>query len=350
MRVGMPLPYSGGFAEVVRDIVDFEAAGLDVAFVPEAYSFDGVSQLGYLAAKTTRLQLASGILNIYSRTPTLLAMTAAGLDYVSEGRFLLGVGASGPQVIEGFHGLPYTAPLARTREVVQICRSVWRRERVDHQGTYVHVPLTPEHGGSGLGKPLKLINTPVRERVPMLLAALGPKNVALAAELFEAWEPIFYYPEMAQAAFGDALAEGTAKRDPALGSLEIYADTRVLVTEDADEEARALQVVRDNLALYVGGMGARGKNFYNDLAGRYGFEAEAAKVQDLYLDGRKEEAAAALPEELVRGISLIGPRSRVAERVAAFREAGVTTVNATPIGADHPARLASIAALIELVK
>jgi F420-dependent oxidoreductase-like protein len=350
MRVGMPMPYSGGFAEAVADITDFEAAGVDVVFIPEAYSFDGVSQLGYVAAKTSRVQLASGILNVYSRTPTLLAMTAAGLDYVSEGRFLLGLGASGPQVVEGFHGVPYAAPLARTREVVEICRSVWRRERVEHQGSHFHIPLTPEHGGSGLGKPLKLINHPVRERVPMLLAALGPKNVALAAELFEAWEPIFYYPEGAQEAFGAALAEGAAKRDPALGPLEIYADTRLLVTEDRDEEAHGLQQVRDHLALYVGGMGARGKNFYNDLAVRYGFAGEAADVQDLYLAGKKAEAAAALPDELVRGVSLIGSRSHVAERVAAFAEAGVTTINASPVGADHAARLASVATLVELVK
>jgi len=348
VQIGMPMSYSGGFGEAARDIADFEAAGLDVVFVPEAYTFDAVSQLGYLAARTTTLQIASGILNVYSRTPALLAMTAAGLDFVSGGRFVLGIGASGPQVVEGFHGMPYTAPLARTREVVEVCRTVWRREPLDHQGTHVKVPLRPEDGGSGLGKPLKLINHPVRERVPMLLAALGPKNVALAAELFEAWEPIFYLPEGAKAAFGDALAEGNAKRDPALGPLQVYADTRVLVTEDPEEEERGLAAVRAHLALYIGGMGARGKNFYNDLAVRFGFEAEARTVQDLFLDGRKAEAAAALPEELVRGVSLVGPRSRVAERVAAFAEAGVTTLNAAPVGDDHATRLASIAALVEL--
>jgi F420-dependent oxidoreductase-like protein len=348
MRVGMPMSYSGGFAETVAQIAEYEAAGLDVLFVPEAYSFDSVSQLGYLAARTSRLQIASGILNVYSRTPSLLAMTAAGLDYVSDGRFILGLGASGPQVVEGFHGMPYTAPLGRTREVVEVCRSVWRREAVQHQGKYIHVPLTPEHGGSGLGKPLKLINHPVRSRVPMLLAALGPKNVALAAELFEAWEPIFYYPEGSSAAFGDALAEGKAKRDASLGDLQVFADCRALVTDDPDEEARGLQAVREHLALYIGGMGARGKNFYNDLAVRYGFEAEAVTVQDLFLDGKKGEAAAALPDELVRGVSLVGPRSHVAERLAAFAEAGVTTVTAAPVGDDHASRLATISALVEL--
>ena len=348
MRIGMPMAYSGDFAETMGQIEEYEAVGLDVLMVAEAYTFDAVSQLGYLAARTSRMQIASSILNIYSRTPSLLAMTAAGLDFVSDGRFILGVGASGPQVIEGFHGMPYTAPLARTREIVEICRSVWRREPVQHQGTHFHVPLTPEHGGSGLGKPLKLINHPVRKRVPMMLAALGPKNVALAAELFEAWAPIFYYPEGSRSAFGDALAEGTAKRDPDLGPLQVFADARALVTEDADEEARGLQAARDHLALYIGGMGARGKNFYNDLAARFGFEAEAATVQDLFLGGRKAEAAAALPDELVRGVSLIGPRSRVAERLAAFAEAGVTTVTAAPVGGDHATRLATIAALVEL--
>jgi F420-dependent oxidoreductase-like protein len=348
MRIGMPLAYSGDFAETADAIAEYEAVGLDVVFLAESYSFDAVSRLGYLAARTTRLQLASGILNVYSRTPALLAMTAAGLDHVSNGRFLLGIGASGPQVVEGFHGLPYTAPLARTREVVEICRSVWRREPLDHQGAQIHVPLTPEHGGSGLGKPLKLINHPVRERVPMLLAALGPRNVALAAELFEAWEPIFFFPEGSTAAFGDALAEGTARRDAALGPLQVFADAKVLVTEDRDEEARGLQEVRDHLALYVGGMGARGRNFYNDLACRYGFEAEARRVQDLFLTGRKAEAAAALPEELVRGVSLVGSRARVADRLAAFAGAGVTTLNAAPVGADPAARLASITALVEL--
>jgi len=348
MRIGMPISYSGGFADTVDQIAEFESAGLDVLFVAEAYTFDAVSQLGFLAARTSRLQIAAGILNIYSRTPALIAMTAAGLDYVSDGRFVLGLGASGPQVIEGFHGMPYTAPLARTREVVDICRQVWRREPVDHQGKYIHVPLTPEHGGSGLGKPLKLINHPVRDRIPMLLAALGPKNVALAAELFEAWEPIFYHPEGSRDAFGDALAEGLAKRVPELGPLQIYADVKALVTDDPNEEAAGLAAVRQHLALYIGGMGARGKNFYNDLAARYGFEAAAKEVQDLFLDGKKAEAAAALPDELVRGVSLVGPRGYVAERMSAFAEAGVTTLVASPAGSDHAGRLRTISTLAEL--
>ncbi|WP_346619296.1 LLM class F420-dependent oxidoreductase [Blastococcus montanus] len=345
MRIGMPISYSGGFDRAAAAIAEYESAGLDTVYVAEAYSFDAVSQLGYLAARTTTLELVSGILNIYSRTPSLLAMTAAGLDFVSGGRFTLGIGASGPQVVEGFHGVPYTAPLGRTREVVEICRTVWRRERLDHHGRYLDVPLTPERGGSGLGKPLKLINEPVRPRIPMLLAAIGPKNVALAAELFEAWQPAFFLPEGSATAFGDALAEGTARRDPELGPLQVVADTSLLITEDPAEEAAALDRVRANLALYVGGMGARGKNFYNDLAGRYGFAEQAGTVQDLYLAGRKDDAAAALPEEFVRGIALIGPHGHVAERVAAFRDAGVTTLNATPLAAGHDERLRSIETL-----
>lgn len=323
MRIGMPLSYSGGFALAGAGIAEYEDAGLDVLFVPEAYSFDSVSQLGFLAARTTRLQLASGILDLYSRAPELLAVTAAGLDYISGGRFILGLGASGPQVVEGFHGLEYTSPVIRAREVAEVCRSVWR-------------------GRSP--------NGPGRKGVPMLLAALGPKNVALAAELFEGWEPTFFYPDAAKEVFGAVLAEGAAKRDQALGPLQIYADAAVLITEDPDEEARGLDRVREQLALYIGGMGTRDRNLYADLVGRYGFEAEARHVQDLYLAGKKAGAAAALPDQLVRGVSLVGPRSRVAERVAAFAEAGVTTINASPVGAGHATRVASIAILAELAK
>ena len=201
MRIGMALNYAGGFAETVAELGDYEKAGLDIVFVPEAYSFDAVSQLGFIAAKTQRLEIASGILQLYARTPTLTAMTAAGLDYVSGGRFTLGIGASGPQVIEGWHGVPYDAPVGRTREIIEICRAVWRRERLEHAGRHYTIPLPPDQG-TGLGKPLKLINHPVRERIPIVVAALGPKNVELAAELAEGWEPIFYYPEKAAQVVG----------------------------------------------------------------------------------------------------------------------------------------------------
>src|SRR5690242_16573028 len=205
MRIGMFLSYAGGFAETVTDLADYERAGLDIVFVPEAYSFDAVSQLGFIAAKTERVQIASGIFQLYSRTPALAAMTAAGLDYVSGGRFTLGIGASGPQVIEGWHGVPYDAPIGRTREVIEICRAVWRRERLEYAGRHYTIPLPPDQG-TGLGKPLKLINHPVRDRIPIVVAALGPKNVAMAAELAEGWEPIFYLPEKAGEVWREPLA------------------------------------------------------------------------------------------------------------------------------------------------
>ncbi|MCW2866657.1 MAG: class F420-dependent oxidoreductase [Marmoricola sp.] len=350
MKIGMPLSYAGGFNETVEELREFEAVGLDIVLLPEAYSFDAVSQLGFIAAKTSTVELCSSILNIYSRTPTLLAMTAAGLDHISGGRFVLGIGASGPQVVEGFHGLKYDAPLARTREVAEICRQVWRREKIDHHGRFYDIPLTVDQGGTGLGKPLKLINHPVRDRIPMMLAALGPKNVELAAELFEGWEPIFYLPERAQEAFGGPLAAGAAKRSADLPALAITVDTKVLITEDADEKAAGERQLREHLALYIGGMGARGKNFYNDLAARFGFEEAAAEIQDLFLDGRKADASAAVPDELLHGVALIGAPGWVAERVAAFAEAGVTTLNATPMATTHHRRVTDIAALKEYAR
>jgi F420-dependent oxidoreductase-like protein len=221
MKIGTGVSYADkGFGETVDRLVELEKAGLDLVNMPEAYSFDAVSQLGFIAARTERLELCSAILQIYTRTPSLTAMTAAGLDYVSNGRFTLGLGASGPQVIEGFHGVRYDAPLGRTREIIEICRQVWRRERVDYQGKYYTIPL-PKDEGTGLGKSLKLINHPVRERVPVQLAAIGPKNVALAAELAEVWEPLFFSPEQADEVWGESLAAGRKLRDPSLPPLRI---------------------------------------------------------------------------------------------------------------------------------
>jgi F420-dependent oxidoreductase-like protein len=348
VRIGMPLNYAGGFKETVAELGDLEKAGLDLVTVPEAYSFDAISQLGYIAATTERVQIASAILQIYTRTPTLTAMTAAGLDYVSDGRFMLGIGASGPQVIEGFHGVRYDAPLGRTREIVDICRKVWRRERVEHDGRYYQIPL-PADQGTGLGKPLKIINHPVRERIPISLAATGPKNVALAAEIAEGWQPIFFHPQRAHSVWGDALAEGRARRDPALGELDVIVPAALAITEDGEDPTRRLDLVRPLLALYIGGMGARGRNFYNDLACRYGYTDEAKVIQDLYLDGRKDEAAAAVPIELVRAISLIGPAGFVREQLAAFTEAGVTTITVTPLARTHAQRLRLLEQLRNLV-
>ncbi len=344
MRIGMALNYAGGFKETAAELADFEKAGLDIVFVPEAYSYDAVSQLGYLAAVTERLQLASGIMQLYSRTPTLTAMTAAGLDYVSGGRFNLGIGASGPQVVEGWHGVPYDAPVGRTREIIEICRAVWRRERVEYAGKHYQIPL-PEGQGTGLGKALKLINHPVRDRIPIIVAALGPKNVELAAELAEGWEPIFYYPEKAPGVWGASLAAGRAKRDPALGPLDVIAQTALAIGDDV---TGLIDLIRPVQALYIGGMGAREKNFYNALAVRYGYAREAAAIQDAYLAGRKDEAAGLIPQELLESVSLIGPRSYVAERVAAMRESGVTTLNVAPLGTTHAERVALIEQIRDL--
>jgi F420-dependent oxidoreductase-like protein len=336
MRVGMMLGYAGGFSETVDELADFERAGLDIVFVPEAYSFDAVSQLGFIAARTTRLEIASGILPIYSRTPALTAMTAAGLDFVSGGRFTLGLGTSGPQVIEGWHGVPYDAPVGRTRELVEICRMVWRRDRLDYHGKHYTLPY---EGGTGLGKPLKLINHPVRERIPIVIAALGPKNVALAAEVAEGWQPIFYFPEKAAIAWDAPLAEGKARRDPALGTLDVIASAPLAIGDDV---TGLRDLTRPVFALYIGGMGARGRNFYYDLACRFGYESEADTIQEAYLAGRKDEAAALVPADLVEKTALIGPAGYVAERLEAFRAAGVTTLNVTPLAATHAARLADI--------
>lgn len=330
MRTGVFLSYSGGFRASVEQVAVLEKQGVNLALVAEAYSYDAVSQLGYLAAKTSTIELGSGIFPIYTRTPTLLAMTAAGLDYVSDGRFRLGIGTSGPQVVEGFHGLPFDAPMGRTREVVEICRQVWRREKVSHQGKNYQIPLPPDRG-TGLGKSLRLINHPVRERIPIHIASLGEQNVALTAEIAEGWQPIFYYPERADRVWGDALRAGTAKRDPELGELDVMVGVSLAIGDDVEER---LNWAKPELALYIGGMGAKGKNFYHNVATKYGFGEVADRIQELYLSGRKAEAISAVPDELVRNISLIGPRGYVKERIAAFAEAGVTTLLATPVTGD----------------
>jgi F420-dependent oxidoreductase-like protein len=344
VKIGLGINYAGGFKEVAAEVADLERAGLDIVFVPEAYSFDAVSALGYLAACTERVQLASGILQLYTRTPTLTAMTAAGLDYVSDGRFILGLGASGPQVIEGFHGVPYDAPIARTREVVQICRQVWRRERVQFEGEHYTIPL-PKGRGTGLGKPLKLINTPVRERIPVLLAALGPKNVELTAEIAEGWQPIFFLPEKAGDVWGAALAAGRARRDPALGDLDVYAGPALAIGDNVEP---LREFIKPHLALYIGGMGAKGKNFYHALATSYGYGPQADRIQELYLAGEKDAAAKAVPDDLVRDVSLIGSAAFVKERIAAFREAGVTALNVVPFAETPAARVKLIEQLREL--
>ncbi len=330
MKLSMPVTYAGSPVQTAELVVAAEKAGLDNAWVAEAYTFDAPTMMGYLAAKTERVEIGAGILPIYSRTPTLIGMTAAGLDAVSGGRAVLGLGVSGPQVIEGWHGVPYDKPLARTREVLDICRAVWRREVVQHEGLY-NIPL-PRGQGTGLGKPLKLINQPVRDRIPIWLAALGDKNVEMTAELAEGWLPFLVLPEKLREVYGAALDAGAAKRAPELGPLQINGGGILALEEN--HFAVAESVARGMAALYIGGMGARGKNFYNTVACRYGYPDEAAQIQDLYLDKRREQAAAAVPADLIARTNLIGPPGYVQERIAALREAGVTHLHVNPIGSD----------------
>src|SRR5262245_37727272 len=269
-------------------------------------------------------------------------MTAAGLDYVSNGRFNLGIGVSGPQVIEGWHGVTYDAPVGRTRETIEICRAVWRRDRLTYQGKHYQIPL-PAGQGTGLGKALKIINHPVRDRIPIFVAAVGPRTTAMAAELAEGWQPIFYFPERAASIWGDAVAAGQAKRDPALPPLDVIAQAMLAIGDDV---ADYVDFGRPVLALYVGGMGARGQNFYTKLASDYGYPQEAIAIQDAYLAGRKDEAAALVPRSLLEGISLIGPTSHVAERIAVLKSSGVTTLNIQPMAPTHAERVR----LVEQIK
>ncbi|GAB4010621.1 LLM class F420-dependent oxidoreductase [Nocardioides ultimimeridianus] len=346
MKLGMIINYAGEFAETVDLIVAYEQAGLEMVAMPEAYSYDAVSLLGFLAAKTEKVELMSAILQVYSRTPALLAMTAAGMDYVSGGRFILGLGASGPQVVEGFHGVKYDAPLGRTREVVEICRTVWKREVLDHAGKYYKAPLTKEDGGTGLGKPLKLINHPVRSDIPVSIAALGEKNVELVAEISQGWQPLFFHPLKARQAWGSALDAGLAKRDPSLGELDIQLQISYHLGEPSPEE---VQKVRDQLALYIGGMGARDKNFYNQLACRYGYEDEAKEIQDLYLSGQKAEAARIVPADLVEAVTLMGDEDSIRRQLTELDDAGVRTLLINPVAADPADRVAHVQALSGLL-
>jgi F420-dependent oxidoreductase-like protein len=338
MLLSTQLQYGDDPVRNAEAVVAMEQAGLDVVWVAEAYSYDAVSLMGYLAARTERVQIGSGILPIYTRTPTLTAMTAAGLDALSGGRAILGLGASGPQVIEGFHGVPYDKPVARTREIIDICRRVWRRERLTNDGLYP-IPL-PEGRGTGLGKPLKLINHPQRADIPIWVAALGDKNVEMTAELANGWLPHLLMPEKIREVFGPALDAGLAKRAPDLGPLQITGGGILALEEEMFEPARRL--ARAVYALYIGGMGARGRNFYNTVFARQGYADEARLVQDLYLDGRKDEAAAALPDDFVDKVTLIGPPAYVKERIDVLRAAGVTHLHVNPVTTDAPKLLGQV--------
>jgi F420-dependent oxidoreductase-like protein len=330
MKISTMLSYSGGFRRAAVEVGELEKAGLDLVWVAEAYGLDSPSLMGYLAALTERVEIGSAILPIYTRTPTLIAMTAAGIDTLSEGRFHLGLGSSGPQVIEGWHGVPFSAPIGRTREIIDVCRQVWARQApLVHEGTYYQMPL-PADRGTGLGKALKIIAHPVRPSIPVWVAALGEKNVAMTAEVADGWIPMLFMPEKARNVWGASLDAGQARRDPSLGPLAITAGGPLAIGE-GDEVTELRNLSRPMVALYVGGMGAKGKNFYNDVVRRYGFEAEAETIQDLYLDGKKAEAEALVPDELLEATSLCGPAGYIAERIAAFEEAGVTHLQVIPV-------------------
>jgi F420-dependent oxidoreductase-like protein len=296
--------------------IEADELGYDSVWTAEAWGSDAVSLIAWIGAKTERIGLGTAILQIPSRSPALTAMTAATLDRLSGGRLLLGLGVSGPQVVEGWHGVRYGKPLARTREAVAIVRQVLQREApLIHDGETYQVPV---QGGTGLGKPLKLMMAPKRANVPIYLAAIGPKNVALAAEIADGWLPIFYAPQHREI-FRDSL-----NRSP--DTFDVAPTVHVVIGDDID---RCRNAVKPTLALYIGGMGAKGKNFYNDLARRYGYEDEAAVIQELYLDGKKKDAIAAVPDALVDDVALCGSADRIADKLHEWKDAGVTTLLCT---------------------
>jgi F420-dependent oxidoreductase-like protein len=331
MRLGLNLGYQTpgtNPADLVPLVQRAEELGFDSVWAAESWGTDAVTVLAWMAASTSRIKVGSAIMQIPGRTPANTAMTAATLDLMSGGRFLLGLGTSGPQVVEGWHGQPWGKPLVRTREYVEIVRAALRRELVEHDGEHYRIPYHGP-GESGLGKPLKLMLRPLRAEIPIYLAAIGPKNVALAFEIADGWLPIFVVPERFRDAYGTPPE-----------NFEVAATVNVLVGDDVDALRNAL---KPHVALYVGGMGAKGKNFYNALVSRYGWEAEAAEIQELYLAGKQREAIAAVPDELVDAVSLVGPKERIRERLEAWRETPVTTLL---VGSPQPEALETLAEIL----
>ncbi len=319
LNIGMLTGEVDGLTALVRRA---DQIGIDSVWASEAWGADAVTVLAYLAGQTEHIKLATGIMQIPGRTPANTAMTAMALDLLSGGRAILGLGLSGPQVVEGWHGVPYGKPLARTREYVDIIRAIVARdEPVVYEGSEYQVPYTGP-GASGLGKPLKSMLHPVRTEIPIYLAALGPKNVRQTAEIADGWLPIFYSPER-EDIFNSHLDAGLDAAGRSRDSLAIAPWVNMAVGDDIDA---CRDQLRPQLALYIGGMGARGKNFYNDLACRYGFEEAAAAIQDLYLDGKKAEAAAAVPDALVDETALVGPVDRIIDRLEAWKESRVDTL------------------------
>lgn len=324
MKISMQLRYDGDIVQASRDVAALERAGLDLIWVPEAYGFDAPSFMGAIAARTSRLEIGSGILSVYTRTPALLAMTAAGVDALSGGRAHLGLGASGPQVVEGMHGVSYRAPVTRTRETIEVMRAFWKHAGpVRYDGSRIRLPLP-----GGPGTPMRLLTPPVRPEVPVWVAALGPRNVRMTAETADGWLPMFFAPEWCERIWGEDLRAGAATREPSRAPLMISAGGLFAIGPDA---ARHRDRARRQLALFVGGMGAPGRNFYYDLVCRYGFTREARAIQSLFLSGDRKAAAAAVPEALLEATTLCGPESYVKDRIAAYCEAGVTHLEVTPV-------------------
>jgi F420-dependent oxidoreductase-like protein len=342
VRLGLMLGYFGfgtTAAEQLGLVQEAERLGYDSVWAAEAYGSDAATVLAWLAAQTSTIGLGAAIFQIPARSPAMTAMTAATLDQLSGGRFRLGLGLSGPQVAEGWHGQRYDRPLARTRDYLSVVRLALERRRVAYQGDTMALPLP-----DGPGKALKLTIAPVQQRLPLYLAAMGPRNLALAGELADGWLGFMYAPEHA-ATFRGHLQEGAIRAGRDLEAFDVAPTVQVHIADDLEA---ARDAMRPMLALYVGGMGSRERNFYNDQARRYGFERQAAEVQEHYLAGRRQEAVAALPAELIDLVTLCGPAGRVRERLAAFREAGVGTLLAGPTAWTHQERLHQLRQLAEL--
>ncbi len=335
MKLGLNLGYAPpgtNPADLVPLAQRAEELGYDSVWAAEAWGTDAVTVLSWIAAQTSRIKVGSAIMQIPGRSPANTAMTAATLDLMSGGRFILGLGTSGPQVVEGWHGDAWGKPLGKTREYVDIVRTALRREVVEHEGEHYRIPYDGP-GATGLGKPLKMMMRPLRADIPIYLAAIGPKNVALAAEIADGWLPIFVDPERFGEAFGPSIAN-------AGDGFEIAATVSILVGDDVDALRDAL---KPYIALYVGGMGAKGKNFYNALVRRYGWDDAAEEIQELYLGGKQREAIAAVPDELVDALALVGPKERIRERLEAWRATPVTTLI---VGSPQPEALEVMAELV----
>src|SRR5436305_4844065 len=344
MRLGLHIGYWGlGLTadEQLKLVREAESLGFDSVWSAEAYGSDAATVLAWLASQTSTIRLGSAIFQMPGRSAAMTAMTAATLDQLSGGRMLLGIGSSGPQVAEGWHGQRFARQLQRTREYVAVVRMALARERVDFHGQTLELPLP-----DGPGKPLKLMISPVQDEIPIYLAAIGPKNTALAGEIADGWIPTFFSPEHV-ADFRALLDEGATRAGRSLEAFDIAPTVNVYVSDDLE---LARNLMRPVLSLYIGGMGSREQNFYNRLVQRYGFEAEATHIQDLYLSGQKEEAGAAIPDELIDMVSLCGPRDVVKDRLAAFRDAGVGTLMVTPMAFTADDRIAQLRAVAELAE